>query len=94
MRVPPNAHDRHPFNDLFSRTTWVRQHQKGLNPLWISLNQEMMGGIGISWTICRSFARFCRQISMPAAHHSIFYRLDALPQSWHPAHSIKALKAV
>jgi len=21
--------DRHPFNDLFSRTTWVSGHQKG-----------------------------------------------------------------
>jgi len=32
----------HPFNSLFSRTTWVSQHQKG-KPFWILLEQEMMG---------------------------------------------------
>jgi len=31
-----------PFNDLFSRTTWVSQHQIG-KPFWILLEQEMMG---------------------------------------------------
>ena len=30
-----------PFNGLFSRTTWVSQHQKG-KPFWILLEQEMM----------------------------------------------------
>jgi len=29
-------------NDLFCRTTWVSQHQKG-KPFWILINQEMMG---------------------------------------------------
>jgi len=29
------------FNSLFSRTTWVSQHQKG-KPFWILLEQEMM----------------------------------------------------
>jgi len=32
----------HPFNGLFSWTTWVSRHQKG-KPLWILLQQEMMG---------------------------------------------------
>jgi len=32
----------HPFNGLFSRTTWVGRHQKG-KPFWILLEQEMMG---------------------------------------------------
>jgi len=32
----------HPFNSLYSRTTWVSRHQKG-TPIWISLEQEMMG---------------------------------------------------
>ena len=32
-----------------------------------------MGGSGIiSWTICKSFVPHSRQITMPAAHHSIF----------------------
>jgi len=34
--------DRHPFNGLFSRTTWVSRHQKG-KPFWILLEQEMTG---------------------------------------------------
>ena len=32
----------HPFNGLFSRTTWVNRHKKG-KPFWILLEQEMMG---------------------------------------------------
>jgi len=32
----------HPFNGLFSRTTWVSRHQKG-EPFWILLEQKMMG---------------------------------------------------
>ena len=33
---------------------------------------------GISWAICKSAPRY-RQITTPAPHHSLFYRLDALP---------------
>ena len=61
----------HTFNGLFSRTTWVSWHQKG-KPIWILLKQEMMGGRGISWTICKSFAPHSRQITTPVPHHSIF----------------------
>jgi len=32
----------HPFNGLFSRTTWVSWHQK-CKPFWILRQQEMMG---------------------------------------------------
>ena len=32
----------HPFNGLFSRTTYVRRHQKG-KPFWILLEQQVMG---------------------------------------------------
>jgi len=32
----------HPFNGIFSRTTWVSGHQKG-KPFWILLEQEMIG---------------------------------------------------
>jgi len=45
-----------------------------VKPLW----QETVSGSGISWTICKS-AHLSRQITMPAPHHSVFYRLDALP---------------
>ena len=37
-----------------------------------------MSGSGISWAICKSAPR-SRQITMPAPHHSVFYRPDALP---------------
>jgi len=32
---------QHPFSDLFSRTTWVSQHQKA-EPFWILMKQEMV----------------------------------------------------
>jgi len=52
----------HAFYGLFSRTIRVSLHQKG-KPFWILMKQEMMGGSGISWTISRSFAPQCRQIT-------------------------------
>ena len=48
-----------------------------VKPIWILLKQETVSGIGISWAICKSAYR-SRQITMPAPHHSVFYRLDAL----------------
>ena len=47
-------------------------------PNWILLKQETVSGSGISWAICKSAPR-SRQITMPAPHHSVFYRPDALP---------------
>ena len=49
-----------------------------VKPIWLSLKQETVSGSGISWAICKSAPR-SRQITMPAPHHSVFYRLDALP---------------
>ena len=37
-----------------------------------------MSGSGISWDIYKSATR-SRQITMPAPHHSVFYRPDGLP---------------
>jgi len=42
------------------------------------MEQEIVSGSGISWVICKSAPR-SRQITMPASHHSVFYRPDALP---------------
>ena len=47
-------------------------------PFWILLKQETVSGSGISWAICKSAPR-CRHIKMPAPHHSVFHRSDALP---------------
>jgi len=43
------------------------------------MKQEMMGGSGISWTTCKSFAPRARQITTLVSYHSVFYRPDALP---------------
>jgi len=70
----------HPFNGLFSTTTWVSRHQKG-KPLWILLEQEMMGWqwhqldhIQIICTLLQtdnhastSPLSFCRPDALPAA---------------------------
>jgi len=37
-----------------------------------------VSGSGVSWAICK-FAPWLRPITMPTSHHSVFYRLDALP---------------
>ena len=49
-----------------------------VKPIWILLKQETVSGSGISWATCK-FAPHSRQITMPAPHHSVFYRPDALP---------------
>ena len=49
-----------------------------VKPIWILLKQEKVSGSGINWAICKS-APCSRQITMPAPHHSVFYRPDALP---------------
>ena len=46
--------------------------------IWILLKQETLSGGGISWAICKSAPR-SRQITMPATHHLVSYRPDALP---------------
>jgi len=67
----------HPFNGPFSGLPgWAGI--RNVKPIWILLKQETVSGSGISWTICKS-APCSRQITMPAPHHSVFYRLDALP---------------
>ena len=67
----------HPFNSPFSGTTRVSRYQKGKR-IWILLKQETVSSSGISWAICKS-APCSRQITMPAPHHSVFYRPDAFP---------------
>ena len=49
-----------------------------VKPIWILLKLETVSGSGISWAKCNCAPR-SRQITMPAPHHSVFYRPDALP---------------
>jgi len=77
-QIPTTAQQQqHPFNGPLSGTTRVSRTRK-VKPIWILLKQETVGGSGFSWAICKS-APCPRQIPVPAPHHSIFYRPDALP---------------
>ena len=49
-----------------------------VKPIWILLKQETASGSDISWAICKSAPR-SRQITTQEPHHSVFYRLNALP---------------
>jgi len=61
----------------FYGTTRMSRYQKGKTTLDL-LEQEIVSGSDIIWAICKS-APHLRQITMPASHHSVFYRLNALP---------------
>jgi len=73
----------HSFNGLFSRSTSrgkpapEKQNHSGKTNLDL-LEQEIVSGSDISWVMCKSAPR-SRQITMPAPHHLVFYRSDALP---------------
>jgi len=64
--------DGHPFNGLFSRTTWVHRHQKGKTNLDFNEARDDGGNSGISWTMYKSFVHCFRQIATPPPHHSNF----------------------
>ena len=55
----------HPFNGLFSRTTWVSRYQKGKTNLDLNVARDygVLGCSGISLTICRQSAPRSRQIT-------------------------------
>ena len=57
----------------------VSRHQKGKTILDFNEARDDREGSGISWIICKSFAPYSRQITMPSPHRSILYRLDTLP---------------
>ena len=67
-----------PFNGLFSRTTWVSQHQKG-KPFWILLEQET-----IRWQSHQLYRMQIICTLLQTDNHAStsplsFYRPDALP---------------
>jgi len=52
-----------------------------VKPIWIYWSKITVSGSDISWAICKSVSRF-RQITMPAAHHSVFTgQMPFLPPS-------------
>jgi len=72
-----HTHTHTCFTALFPRLPGWAGPRK-VKPIWILLKQETVSGSGISWAICK-YAPCSRQITMPATHHSVFYRPDALP---------------
>jgi len=50
---------------LFFQDSLGKPAAKKVNHSGFYMKQEMMGGSGISWTICKSFAHRCRQITTP-----------------------------
>jgi len=62
---------------------------KKVNPIWVLLKQEAVGGRGISWAICKSAPR-PRQIPVP---HPTSQFLQAGCPSCYPTNSVKAMKA-
>jgi len=83
ITLQPSAHRNrlaHPHTHLTALFPGLQRWAgtRKVKPIWILLKQETVSGSGISWAICKS-APISRQITMPAPHHSVFYRLDALP---------------
>ena len=70
----------HPFNSLFSRTTWVSRYQKGKTSLDLNEARDyrVSGCNGISWSICKQSAPCSIQITTPTPHHLNFFTDDAL----------------
>ena len=64
----------HPFNGLFSRTTWLSRYQKGKTSL--DLNEARYygdcDGSGVSWTICKQSASHSKQKRTPTPDHLSF----------------------
>jgi len=80
--------------DPKSRTTRVSRYQKGktrkVKTNLDLLEQEILSGSGISWTICKLQVCTSYQITTPTSHHSVF--LQAGCPSWRQTNSVKALK--
>ena len=68
----------HMFNGPLCRTTWVSQYQKGkINLDFTEARDSECQWHQLGHMHCKS-APCSRQITTPAPHHSLFYRLDAL----------------
>ena len=80
----------HTFNGPFSRTTRVCWYQKG------KTNRDFTEARDSEWQWHQlghiKSAPRSRQITMPAPHHSVFYRPDALPAAQPTASKHPAIK--
>jgi len=68
---------------FFSRTTWASRHQKSrtilVKPIWVYWSKRQWVAVASAGRYKSKSAPRSWQITMPAPHHSVFYRLDALP---------------
>ena len=82
------THYTRPFNGPLS---WLPgwAGTRNVKPVRILLKQETVSGSGISWAICKSAPR-CRQVTMPAPHHSVF--LQAGCPSCYPANGNQSIE--
>jgi len=80
----------HPFNGLFSMTTWISRHQKG-KPFWILLEQETMGW---QWHQLDHMQIICTSLQTDNhASTSPLKFLQAGCPSCRPTISVKTMKA-
>jgi len=73
--------NRHPFDSVFSRTTWVSQHQKGKTVM--DFNEARDDGVAVaSAGLYANY--FCTLLQTDNHIHTSllnFYRLNALPDA-------------
>ena len=72
--------NRYYSKPVYTHTLPGRASARKVKPIWILLKQGTVSGSSISWVICKP-APCSRQITMPAPHHSVFYRPDAIPNA-------------
>ena len=63
---------------LMSGTTQVSRYQKGKNQSGFYWSKRQWVAVASAGTYASLHAPCCRQITMPALHHSVFYRPDGL----------------
>jgi len=93
LPLPPPPLLLHLFNGLFSRTTWVSQHQKGKTSLDLSEARDY-GVLRWQWHQLDHMQTIC--ILLQTDNHTNTSSLNFLQagcSSWCPTNSVKALKA-
>jgi len=74
--------DKHPFNGLFTRTTWVSLASiKKVKPIWISMKQVMMGWQWHQLNHMQIICTLLQTYNHASTSSLIFYRPDAFPDA-------------
>jgi len=79
-----------PFSSLFSRTTWIIQHQLG-KPFWILMKQEMMG---LQWHQLDHMQIICTLLWVDNHPSTLSLSFTGWLPFCCPTSSVKALKAL